>query len=64
MADYKSMFEQAVLTLAAIDNALGIEDDGCADPERTLDVIAELRASSERGTALAQTVMADNTGRA
>lgn len=29
MSDYKSMFEQAVRTLAAIDEALGIGDDGC-----------------------------------
>lgn len=29
MTDYKSMFEQAVRTLAAIDEALGIGDDGC-----------------------------------
>ena len=28
MTDYKSMFEQAVRTLAAIDEALGIGDDG------------------------------------
>lgn len=29
MTDYKSMFEQAARTLAAIDEALGIGDDGC-----------------------------------
>ena len=45
MADYKSMFEQAVRTLAAIDEALGIGDDGCGDPEQTLTAIAELRAA-------------------
>jgi len=52
MADYKSMFEQAVRTLAAIDEALGIGDDGCGDPEQmlfdpeqTLFAIAELKAS-------------------
>lgn len=45
MTDYKSMFEQAVRTLAAIDEALGIGDDGCGDPEQTLDAIAELKAS-------------------
>ena len=33
MTDYKSMFEQAVRTLAAIDEALGIGDDGCGDLE-------------------------------
>ena len=30
MTDYKSMFEQAVRTLAAIDEALGIGDDDAA----------------------------------
>ena len=45
MTDYKSMFEQAVRTLAAIDEALGIGDDGCCDPDQTLDAIACLKAS-------------------
>lgn len=45
MADYKSMFEQAVRTLAAIDEALGIGDDGCGDPDQTLTAIAYLKAS-------------------
>ncbi len=44
MTDYKSMFEQAVRTLAAIDEALGIGDDGCGDPDQTLAAIAELKA--------------------
>ena len=44
MTDYKSMFEQAVRTLAAIDEALGIGDDGCCDPDQTLTAIAELKA--------------------
>lgn len=44
MTDYKSMFEQAVRTLAAIDEALGI-DDGCSDPDQTLTAIAELKAA-------------------
>jgi hypothetical protein len=35
MTDYKCMFEQAVRTLAAIDEALGIGDDGCGDPDQT-----------------------------
>lgn len=43
MTDYKSMFEQAVRTLAAIDEALGIGDDGCGDPEQTLEAIADLK---------------------
>ncbi len=45
MTDYKSMFEQAVRTLAAIDEALDIGDDGCGDPEQTLGAIACLKAS-------------------
>ena len=45
MTDYKSMFEQAVRTLAAIDEALGIGDDGCGDPDQTLHAIAELKAA-------------------
>ena len=45
MTDYKSMFEQALRTLAAIDDALGIGDDGCGDPDQTLTAIAELKAA-------------------
>ena len=45
MTDYKSMFEQAVSTLAAIDRALDIGDDGCCDPDQTLDAIYNLKAS-------------------
>lgn len=45
MTDYKIMFEQAVRTLAAIDEALGIGDDGCGDPDQTLTAIADLKAS-------------------
>ena len=44
MTNYKSMFEQAVRTLAAIDEALGIGDDGCGDPDQTLTAIAELKS--------------------
>ena len=61
---YKNMFEQAVRTLAAIDDALGLDDDGCNEPERTLEAIAELKAKAARGEDLARTVMADNTGNA
>lgn len=64
MTDYKSMFEQAVRTLAAIDEALGIGDDGCGDPEQTLYAIEELKAEARRGVELARAVMADNVGRA
>jgi len=56
------MFEDAVRTLAAIDEALGIGDDGCADPEQTLYAIAELKADAARGIELARTVMADSVG--
>ena len=62
MTDYKSMFEQAVRTLAAIDEALGIGDDGCGDPGQTLTAIAELKAAASRGEELARAVMADNIG--
>jgi len=51
MTDYKSMFEQAVRTLAAIDDALGIGADGCGDPDQTLTAIAELRARAGVGSA-------------
>lgn len=42
--NYEEMFEHAVRTLAAIDEALGI-DDGCASPDETLTAIKELKAS-------------------
>ena len=51
MTDYKSMFEQAVRTLAAIDDALGIGDDGCGDPDQTLTAIADLKAAKVGATA-------------
>lgn len=61
MTDYKTMFEQAVRTLAAIDDALGIGDDGCGDPEQTLTAIADLKDAALRGESLARAVMADQT---
>ncbi len=64
MDEYKSMFEQAIRTLAAIDEALGIGDDGCGDPEQTLYAIEELKAEARRGVELARAVMADNVGKA
>jgi len=64
VSEYKRMFEQAVRTLAAIDEALGIGDDGCSDPDQTLDAIEELKAEAARGKELALTVMADNVGKA
>lgn len=63
MDEYKMMFEQAVRTLAAIDEALGIGDDGCSDPDQTLYAIEELKAAAARGVELARTVMADNVGK-
>jgi hypothetical protein len=63
MDEYKSMFEQAIRTLAAIDEALGIGGDGCSDPDQTLDAIAELKAEAARAKELAMAVMADNVGR-
>ena len=55
------MARQAVRTLAAIDEALGIGGDGCGDPEQTLEAIADLKATAQRGEALALTVMGDQT---
>lgn len=61
MDEYKSMFQQAVRTLAAIDEALGIGDDGCADPDMTMAAIEELKLAASRSEALARTVMSDQT---
>jgi hypothetical protein len=58
----ESMFEQAVRTLAAIDDALGIGDDGCCDPDQTLTAIADLKEAARRGEALACAVMTDQVG--
>lgn len=57
---YKTMFEAAISALAQIDYALGIEDDGCNDTEKTLFRIAELKGQVEIGESLARTVMMDN----
>ena len=59
MTDYKTFFEQAVRTLAAIDDALGIGDDGCSDPSITLSEIHDLKERAKRGEDLARAVMAD-----
>lgn len=61
MTDYKNMFEQAVRALTAIDDALGIGDDGCADLDVTLTAIKELKVAARRGESLARMVMADQT---
>lgn len=55
MTDYKSMFEQAVDTLAAIDEALGIADYGCCDPGKTLTAITELKAKVQATQAVPMT---------
>ena len=62
MTNYKIMFEQAVRTLAAIDDALGIGDDGCGDPDLTLTAISDLKKLARRGESLAVAVMADKFG--
>ena len=59
MTDYKTFFEQAVKTLAEIDDALGIGDDGCSDPSITLSEIHDLKERAKRGEDLARAVMAD-----
>jgi hypothetical protein len=61
--NYRIMLEDAIRSLAAIDEALGIGDDGCSDTENTLYAIAELKAAAERGEALALSVMSDNVGK-
>jgi hypothetical protein len=48
MADYKSMFEQAARTLAAIDEALGLPADGCNSTAQTLAKIRNLRAAEDK----------------
>src|SRR4029078_2921444 len=48
--DYKAMFEQTVATLAAIDEALGLDADGC-EPDFTLDAIEELKKDAARAAA-------------
>ena len=50
-----------IRALAAIDDALGMPQDGCNSTERTLARIKELKAAAARGEALARTVMADQT---
>jgi len=44
--DYKRLFENAVRSLAAIDNALGIDPDESGGAEPILEAIAELKAAS------------------
>ena len=78
MTDYENLFKQAVRSLAAIDDALGIGDDGCGDLDQTLTEIANLKKRAEIANlkkragdatcktceALARAVMLDQTGSA
>lgn len=38
------MFQSAVASLAAIDDALGLPQDGCNEPEQTIDAIEQLKS--------------------
>jgi len=40
---HKSMFESAISALAAIDRELGMPEDGCNEPDATLEAIRELK---------------------
>lgn len=53
-----------IRALAAIDDALGLPQDGCNSTAQTLAKIEELKAAAARGESLAHTVMADETGHA
>ena len=69
MTDYENLFKQAVRAMAAIDDALGIGDDGCGDLDQTLTEIANLKKRAGDATcktceALARAVMLDQTGSA
>ena len=57
-----SMLAATIRALAAIDDALGLPQDGCNSTEQTIDEIKRLRAAADRGEALARSVMADQTG--
>lgn len=43
MENRRDMFESSVLVLAAIDEALGLPDDGCNSSDRTLEAIARMK---------------------
>lgn len=60
--DYKVMFQQAIRALAAIDDALGMPQDGCNSTEKTLAKIKAMREQNERCEKLARSVMADHAG--
>ena len=64
MTDYKSLFEQAVRTLAAIDEVLGVGDDGCGDPDQTLTAIEDLKAAAKVGAGRTATVTREMIGAA
>ncbi len=44
---YRSMFQETIRALAAIDAALGMPDDGCNSPERTITAIKMLLSAHE-----------------
>jgi hypothetical protein len=48
-SQYKRMFEDAVRALAEIDEALGIEPDGCNDPQTTVSAIKDVLANCASG---------------
>jgi len=52
-----------VRALAAIDDALGLPQDGCNSTAQTLAKIKEMREQIERCENLARAVMADNVGK-
>ena len=45
-ASYKRMFEAAVVSLAEIDRLLGVEPDGCNDPETTVSALKDYIAGT------------------
>lgn len=53
-----------IRALAAIDDALGLPQDGCNSTAQTLAKIEELKAAAARGDSLAHAVMADEMGHA
>lgn len=60
MSDYyQSLFQNAVSALAAIDDALGIPQDGCNSTARTLAEIKKLRSAHGQSQALARADMLD-----
>lgn len=48
VVDYKAMFEETIRTLAAIDQELGLPEDGNNSPNRTLEAIRALKKGGVR----------------